>query len=332
MRLKEISILNANGCILSSSIKLKKNGHDIKLGKGTIINKEIIRLFKENHLSEIHCFKINNDEIHENIASEKISKNLISNNHNNLTFKNYFTGRTNILAKNNGVFYYDEEQLIKLNSLSSSIAIGALKPFSTVEEGQSLSTIKIIPFAIKKKYIEQTKFFGRNCFKLAPFIKMKVGLIQTFSQNTKISVLDKTKLVMKDRLKKYGINKLKEYRVLHNNLDLNKQIAECLTTDLELILIFGTNAIKDINDIIPKTISDLGGKILRFGMPVEPGNLILIGTIIKENNKKIYIVGMPTCARSPKENGADWVLQRVISGLTISQKVINKMSIGGLIK
>ena len=49
-------------------------------------------------------------------------------------------------------------------------------------------------------------------------------------------------------------------------------------------------------------------------------------------NKKIYIVGMPTCARSPKENGADWVLQRVISGLKISQKVINKMSIGGLIK
>ena len=332
MRFKEISIFEANGCILPFSIKLKKNGQDINLGKGTIINKEIIKLLKENNLSKILCFKMYLNEVHENIASEKISKNLISSHHKHLTFKNYFTGRTNVIAKSNGIFYYDEQQLVKINSVSSSVAIGALKPFSVVQKGQSLSTIKIIPFSIQKKYIEKIKIFGKNCFKLAVFKKMKVGLIQTFNQKTKMTVLDKTKMVMEDRLNKCGVNRLKEYRVPHNHFDLNKKILELLKTDIELILIFGANAIKNKDDIIPKTISDIGGKILRFGMPVEPGNLILISTVIKENNEKIYIIGMPTCARSPKENGADWVLQRIISDLKISQNTINKMSIGGLIK
>ncbi len=332
MRFREISIFEANGCILPSAIKLNKNGHDIKFGKGTIINKEIIKLLDENNLSKILCFKVYKDEVHENVASEKISKYLISKNSNNLTYKNYFTGRTNILAKCDGIFYYNEEQLVKINSFTSSIAIGALKPFSIVKKGQDLSTIKIITYAIKNKYIEQIKSFGANCFKLATFKKIKVGLIQTFNNNTKQSVLDKTKSTMEVRLKKCGVNQIKEHRIPYNEFDLNKKILECLQTELELILIFGANAIKGTEDIIPKVIKKAGGKIIRFGMPVEPGNLILISTIMKKNNKNIFIIGMPSCARSPKENGADWVLQRIIAGLKISPNIINKMSIGGLIK
>ena len=42
MRFREISIFEANGCILPSAIKLNKNGHDIKFGKGAWI-KEVLR-------------------------------------------------------------------------------------------------------------------------------------------------------------------------------------------------------------------------------------------------------------------------------------------------
>ena len=40
-----------------------------------------------------------------------------------------------------------------------------------------------------------------------------------------------------------------------------------------------------------------------LGMPVDPGNLLLLGEL---DGKPV--IGAPGCARSPKENGFDWVL------------------------
>ena len=80
MKIIETPILNSNGCILTSSIKLKKNGQDFKLSKGTIISSEIIKLFEENKLRKILCVRTTRNDIHENVASEQISRFLIPKN------------------------------------------------------------------------------------------------------------------------------------------------------------------------------------------------------------------------------------------------------------
>ena len=51
---------------------------------------------------------------------------------------------------------------------------------------------------------------------------------------------------------------------------------------------------------------------MRFGMPVDPGNLLLLGRL---GGKPV--LGLPGCARSPKVNGFDWVLQRLIADLPV---------------
>ena len=40
---------------------------------------------------------------------------------------------------------------------------------------------------------------------------------------------------------------------------------------------FGASAIADRRDVIPAAIEAVGGSIEHFGMPVDPGNLMLIG-------------------------------------------------------
>ena len=44
-------------------------------------------------------------------------------------------------------------------------------------------------------------------------------------------------------------------------------------------------------------------------MPVDPGNLLLIGSA-----GGVPVLGAPGCARSPVENGFDWVLMRLLAG------------------
>ncbi len=61
-------------------------------------------------------------------------------------------------------------------------------------------------------------------------------------------------------------------------------------------------------------------------MPVDPGNLLLIGKA-----GGVPVLGAPGCARSPVENGFDWVLMRLLAGLKVSRADLTGMGVGGLL-
>jgi len=92
------------------------------------------------------------------------------------------------------------------------------------------------------------------------------------------------------------------------------------------VLVFGASAITDRRDVIPSAIERAGGIVRHFGMPVDPGNLLLLG----EANG-VTVIGLPGCARSPKLNGFDFVLWRVLAGLPLSRSDIAGMGVGGLL-
>jgi molybdenum cofactor cytidylyltransferase len=94
----------------------------------------------------------------------------------------------------------------------------------------------------------------------------------------------------------------------------------------DVLLIFGASAITDRRDVIPSAIEAFGGRVDHFGMPVDPGNLLLLGA-----RGDLPIVGAPGCARSPKENGFDWVLQRLLADVPIEAADIMGMGVGGLL-
>ena len=61
-------------------------------------------------------------------------------------------------------------------------------------------------------------------------------------------------------------------------------------------------------------------------MPVDPGNLLLLAEL-----GDAPVLGAPGCARSPKENGFDWVLQRLLAGLPVGRAEVVAMGVGGLL-
>ena len=127
-----------------------------------------------------------------------------------------------------------------------------------------------------------------------------------------------------------GIKQIIEKKCSHEIQSISLQLNKSINEDADIILIFGTSAICDVNDIIPQSIKKIKGKILRLGMPVEPGNLTLLADV-KLSKKHISIIGMPGCAKSRKENGVDWILWRKLCNLKVTSKDINRMGIGGLL-
>ena len=90
-------------------------------------------------------------------------------------------------------------------------------------------------------------------------------------------VVDKTLKVTAERLAPAGATIVAERRVPHEQRALAKAIEEVLDAGAELVIVFGASAIADRRDVIPAAVEAIGGRIEHFGMPVDPGNLLLVG-------------------------------------------------------
>ena len=92
----------------------------------------------------------------------------------------------------------------------------------------------------------------------------------------------------------------------------------------------GSAATVDRADVVPAAIVGAGGRVIHAGMPVDPGNLLVLGEI-PSGGAMVPVVGIPTCARSPKLNGFDFVLRRLVAGVGVTGADIMAMGVGGLL-
>ena len=210
-----------------------------------------------------------------------------------------------------------------------AVTVATLTAYKPVVEGEMLATVKIIPFAVPGNVFMaamKTAQAAKPLVRIAPYTIRKVGVVSTMLPGLSPKVIDKTLKITDERLAPAGARIVAERRVPHDQAALAKAIREVENEGAELVIVFGASAIADRRDVIPAAIEAVGGTIEHFGMPVDPGNLMLIGTAHGRP-----VLGAPGCARSPKENGFDWVLMRLLAGLPVTRADITGMGVGGLL-
>jgi molybdenum cofactor cytidylyltransferase len=93
-----------------------------------------------------------------------------------------------------------------------------------------------------------------------------------------------------------------------------------------LILLAGVSAIIDQDDLVPSALRAAGGTVTHFGVPVDPGSLLMLGYI-----GETPVVGAPGCVKSPKTNVIDWILPRLLAGERLTGADLVAMGHGGLL-
>ncbi len=215
----------------------------------------------------------------------------------------------------------------RLNRVDEAITVATLSAYKPVVEGEMIATVKIIPFAVPAAARDKALAVAQEpVVRVAPYRIRKVGVVSTLLPGLSAKVIDKTLKITADRLAPANANIIAERRVPHEQKALAGAIREVLKQGAELVVVFGASAIADRRDVIPAALEAIGGRIEHFGMPVDPGNLLLIG-----NAAGHPVLGAPGCARSPKENGFDWVLMRLLAGLPVPREDITGMGVGGLL-
>lgn len=317
------SLDDAEGAVLAHRLKIG----DITFKKGHLLSSSDIGFLRSSGHSSLIVARPEVGDIDENKAAFAIAKMVQG---LGLDLRQPFTGRCNLYAKISGLFVYDNNQLNTLNLIDEAVTLAALPNFSPVSPGQLVATIKIIPFFIPQFVLDsclKINLTNPPLFHVAPFQKKIVALIQTELPDIKPNIYMKTAITMKKRVEVLGSTIEIERRCTHTRADIAKNIEEVLAHGCDLIMISGASAIVDRRDVIPSAILETGGSLIHFGMPVDPGNLLLLAS--SKNN--IPILGLPGCARSPQINGLDWVLQRLHAEIFVSGKDIQLMGDGGLL-
>lgn len=238
-----------------------------------------------------------------------------------------FTGRANLFAQGKGLFVPDVAAVDRFNAIDPGLTLATLPAFRRVEAGEMVATIKIIPFAVPGSLVETgIAGLGPSALRVAPFAAKRVAMLSLRLPGLKESVIDKTLRVTQERLAAFGATLVLERRLAHRQADLEAALAALDPEAFDLLLIFGAAAIADIRDIIPAALVRAGGRVVHFGMPVDPGNLMLLAEFAGKP-----VIGAPGCARSPRENGFDWVLARHCADLPMAASDIQKLGVGGLL-
>jgi molybdenum cofactor cytidylyltransferase len=322
MKFGEVPVAEAEGAILAHSLKLGTAA----LKKARVLSGADLDLIAAAGLSHIVVARLESGDVGEDEAAREVAAAVAG---AGVEAAAPFTGRANLFAQARGLLVFDRERLDRLNLVDEAITLGTLPPFAVVEPRMMVATVKIIPFAAPAEAVEHCGRLAREqgpLLRVAPFVPRSVGLIQTRLPGLKESILDKTREVTEGRLKALGCRLVVEERCGHATAELAPLIRDAIGHGVEIVLIHGASAILDRRDVIPAAIVAAGGRIDHFGMPVDPGNLLLLGHVGERT-----ILGLPGCARSPKVNGFDWVLERLVAGLPIGPGEIMRMGSGGLL-
>jgi molybdenum cofactor cytidylyltransferase len=317
-----IPLGEAKGAVAAHSVRLAKGS----IRKGTRLTAEHVKkLGAEGHTAIIAAL-LEPGDVDENAAASRIAT-AISGSH--MRTEEAFTGRANLYAEEAGILTIDRDLVDAVNRIDPGITFATLPDFAAVERDRMVATVKIIPFALREAIVERAVRIiadaDRPILAIAPYRQKSVALIATTLPGLKASVIDKTRRILEARLTPAGAVLAGEERVAHDEGAVAGAIKK-VAGKCDIVLIFGASAITDHDDVIPAAIGLAGGTVTHFGMPVDPGNLLLLGDL---DGKPI--IGAPGCARSPKENGFDWVLSRLLADLPVNADTLTGMGVGGLL-
>jgi molybdenum cofactor cytidylyltransferase len=314
-----IALKDAQGSVLAHSLRRG----EINFKKGRVLSPEDISLLTASGLTEIIVAQLAAGDVPEDQAAYALAKQCQG---AYVKCSEPFTGRANLYADARGLLCFNPDQIAPFNRIDEGITLATAHSFEPVDIGRMIATLKIIPFAVPGSAVERA-LASAPSFSIVPFRNKRIALISTQLPSTKPAILDKNRQSLQHRLDHMAGHITSEMRIPHDAQDVARAIEAAQHENCELILLFGASAIIDRRDVLPSGLVLAGGVIEHFGMPVDPGNLLMLGAI-----GSIPVIGLPGCARAPAVNGFDFVLRRLLCDLPVTAHDLTGMGVGGLLK
>ncbi|WP_107496709.1 molybdopterin-binding protein [Thalassobius sp. I31.1] len=310
----------AAGALLAHSLK----AGDLRLQKGCELTASDIAALKLAGVREVSVARPDAGDIGEDQAALRVAQAIAQ---EGLRCAAPVHGRVNLIAELDGVLRVDAPGVIALNQVDEAVTLATLPDYAHVREGTLTATAKMIPYFIPEDVVA-TAEKASGLMSVKPFRALRWGLVLTRVQGMKDSLLSKAEEATRQRVERLN-GQLEQVKICdHREADLMRALREMQADHApDVFLILTGSATSDRADVAPAGLTQAGGQVTRFGMPVDPGNLLFLGDF-----KGKPVIGLPGCARALALNGADWVMERVAAGIELTDADFAAMGPGGLLK
>jgi molybdenum cofactor cytidylyltransferase len=326
MKFGEVDIDAAplEGAILAHTLRLGNGAGAVK--KGTVLTASDVARLRAAGYRHIVVAQLGRGDVHEDVAAALLAEHFVG---PSVTASEARTGRCNLHSVGLGLVVVDADRVDAGNLISESITVATLPPYSLVPPGAMIATIKVITFAVSEGYLLECSevLAGEPALRVAPLSSFDAGLVLTELPGVSQSLLERASRAQRARLGALGSRIRREVRCEHSRMAVARSIATLREDGCNPILLLGASAIVDRGDVIPSGLREAGGEVVHLGMPVDPGNLLMVGKL-----DETVLFGLPGCARSLDPSGFDHVLRRYFIGEPVDSKLIRGLGVGGLLK
>jgi molybdenum cofactor cytidylyltransferase len=319
MRFGAVPLEAAEGAILAHSAHLRGG----PLRKGRVLTRDDVARMAAEGWADVVVAQLDADDVPEDAAATRLARALVPG-AQGLMLTAAVTGRVNLKAVGPGIVVMDAGAIHALNRVDPAITLATLPPFARVGAGTLVGTVKIIAYGVPEAALAQAETLARAAIGVRPVIRASAGLLMTEVPGQDDKLTAKGRRAVEARLRALGMTLAGVAMVPH---EVGAMAAALRGLPGEMVLILTGSATSDLFDTGPAAVRAAGGQVARFGMPVDPGNLLFHGALDARP-----VIGLPGCARSPALNGADWVLERLACGLDVTNDDIAGMGVGGLLK
>jgi molybdenum cofactor cytidylyltransferase len=327
MRFGRVPLASAEGAILAHTRRLPGR----VLRKGSVLDAGAIAALAADGVLDVIAAQLDEGDVPEDEAARRLAAALLAPGLQapGIQASVASTGRVNLQASVPGLVQVDRAALDGINGIDEGLTVGTLPDAAPAAARDMVATIKVIPFAVPEAALRRAEAAARERppLQLHPFRPLRVGLVMTTLPGLKPSILDGTAAATAARVAGLTGTLLPPLTCAHAENEIADALHALMADGADILLVAGASAVVDRRDVGPAGIVAAGGRVLHFGMPVDPGNLICLCVI---GDRPALV--LPGCARSPRLNGIDWVLARLFAGLPVDSRVISGMGAGGLLQ
>jgi len=312
------------GAILAHTLRLGSGQGAVK--KGAVLTANDIERLREAGYRQVMVAQLEPDDVHEDRAAARLAAHFVG---PSVTASEASAGRCNLHATGLGLLMVDPDRIDAGNRISESITIATLPAYSLVPPNALIATVKVITFAVSESDLDAwaNVFSAEPALSVAQLESFDAGLVLTELPGVSQSLLERASRAQRARLSALGSRVRREVRCEHSTEAVARAIATLREEGCNPILLLGASAIVDRGDVIPSGLRKAGGEVVHLGMPVDPGNLLMLGTLGEST-----VFGLPGCARSLNLSGFDHVLRRLFIGEPVDSALISGLGVGGLLK
>jgi molybdopterin biosynthesis enzyme len=323
VKVKRVPLKEAAGHILLHH-QAGPDGRKV-LKKGQLLTEQDLPVLQSLGQEQVYVAILADDDISENEAARRLGEIIAG---PGLNTTSATTGRVNLIADTSGLCKIEPEALFAFNN-RVGITLATIPNNTVVHPKKIVGTIKVIPYSVPEADLEAAAAVARAKSPLVevfPFILQRAVLITTGSDVARDKVINGFTPALRHRLASYNTEMIEGPYVVEDEAEISNALQWALDRGAEMILIAGATSIVDADDITPRAIKAVGGDIVHYGVPVEPGNLLLLAY---HNN--VPIVGAPGCAKSKNYNVVDLVLPRLAAGERLTRHDLIELGHGGLL-